>query len=147
MLGEAGNRLMQAGPVPWLSLAALIYLVHIFEEFWGGTAFSLKLSQMRGVNLTPKQFVTVNVVFFLFLILSIFLCLRLNFPAFFLVVFGTVALINGLLHTVTSLRTTTYNPGLITGLLLFVPFGVGTLFRFIGDLSLPERFSAITLSF
>jgi Protein of unknown function with HXXEE motif len=147
MLGDAVDSLTPAGPVPWLCLAALIYVLHVFEEFWAGTGFSLKLSQMRGINLTPKQFLTINLLAFLFLIVSIVLCLRLNFPSYFLVVFGAVALVNALLHTVASIRTTTYNPGLITGLLLFVPFGVGTFCRFIGDLSVPERCTAIALSF
>ncbi|HEX8921687.1 MAG TPA: HXXEE domain-containing protein, partial [Pyrinomonadaceae bacterium] len=46
-----------------------------------------------------------------------------------LVSFGMVVLINGLVHAGASVLTRSYSPGLISGLLLFVPLGAITLRR------------------
>lgn len=46
-----------------------------------------------------------------------------------LVSFGTVFLVNGLVHAIASLLTKSYSPGLVSGLLLFVPLGTVTLTR------------------
>lgn len=43
--------------------------------------------------------------------------------------YGTVVLINGLVHGVASIVTVSYSPGLISGLLLFIPLGAITLHR------------------
>ncbi len=43
--------------------------------------------------------------------------------------FGTVVLINGLVHAIASVVTFSYSPGLVSGLLLFIPLGAITLRR------------------
>ena len=54
---------------------------------------------------------------------------RLGFPQFLLVSLGAFVLINGARHAVTSIKQVTYSPGLVTGLLVFIPLGVFTLVR------------------
>ena len=46
-----------------------------------------------------------------------------------LVSFGMVVLVNGLAHAIASVVTLSYSPGLVSGLLLFVPLGAITLRR------------------
>ena len=46
-----------------------------------------------------------------------------------LVSFGTVVLINGAVHALASVVTVSYSPGLISGLLLYIPLGAITLGR------------------
>jgi hypothetical protein len=46
------------------------------------------------------------------------------------VILGTVVLINGLSHLVTSSYYREYGPGLISGVLIWIPFGLATLIRF-----------------
>lgn len=55
--------------------------------------------------------------------------LRTKSYRWLLVSFGTVFLVNGLVHAGASLVTKSYSPGLISGLLLFVPLGAMTLMR------------------
>ena len=79
------------------------------------------------------------------MILGIFLARRLNFPNLFDVVLGTTVLVNGLTHTVQTLYHGEYVPGLVTGLLIWLPLGVMTLVRFKRSLSAQRYVLAIAL--
>jgi hypothetical protein len=63
------------------------------------------------------------------MMVGVILALRMKSYRWLLVSFGTVVLINGLVHAGASIVTRSYSPGLISGLLLFVPLGVVTLLR------------------
>jgi hypothetical protein len=113
---------------PWSFPSA--YFIHLIEEYLGGGALSgTSLTRLKGINLTSRQFLIVNGIALLLMILGISLSRKFKFPEWLLVCLGTVVLINGLSHTVSSLTMSEYNPGLITGLLLFIPLGFITLIR------------------
>jgi phosphate starvation-inducible membrane PsiE len=102
--------------------------VHIIEEYLGGGALSAPpLTRLKGVNHSSRQFLIINGIAFLLMILGIGLSRKFKFPEWLLVCLGTVVLINGLSHTVSSLTMAEYNPGLITGVLLFIPLGAITV--------------------
>ena len=109
----------------WLFPATL--LAHITEEYWGGLAFSSSPSSMRGVNLTPAMFLLMTGLAWALMVTGIFLARKFNFPELFLVLLGTIVLINGLSHTISSIVGAEYNPGLISGLLIWIPLGGVTL--------------------
>lgn len=54
---------------------------------------------------------------------------RFRFQEWLIVLLGTVALANGVSHTITAARTGAYNPGLVTGLVVFIPIGAISLLR------------------
>jgi len=54
--------------------------------------------------------------------------LKIESMRWLLISFATVVLLNGLLHLAASLVTVSYSPGLLTGLLLWVPLGALVLF-------------------
>lgn len=113
---------------PWLFPFA--YLIHITEEYVGGGALYIAaLTKLKGVDLTSRQFLIINGVAFPLLILGIILSQKFNFPEWMLVCLGTIFLINGFAHTIASLAMADYHPGLITGILIFIPLGVLTLIR------------------
>jgi hypothetical protein len=113
---------------PWLFPSA--YFIHLIEEYLGGGAlYGTSPARLKSINLTPRQFLIVNGIALLLMILGISLSRKFKFPEWLLVCLGTVVLINGLSHTVSSLAMAGYNPGLITGLLLFIPLGAITLIR------------------
>jgi hypothetical protein len=113
---------------PWLFPST--YFVHVIEEYLGGGALSAPpLARLKGIDLSSRQFLIVNGIAFLLMILGISLSRKFKFPEWLLVCLGTVVLINGLSHTVSSLTMSEYNPGLITGVLLFIPLGAVTLNR------------------
>jgi hypothetical protein len=109
----------------WLFPATL--LLHLIEEYWGGTALSNSPDKMRGVNLAPAQFLALTGFGLALMIAGIILALRFGFPQLLLVILGIFVLINGLSHTLTSVLKAEYNPGVISGLLIWIPLGVVTL--------------------
>ena len=105
-----------------------MYVAHIAEEHWGGEGFSAYSARTRGINLSPTRFLVLNGIGILLIIFGIFMAHRFSFQEWLIVLFAALALANGLSHTVRTVRTGEYNPGLVTGLLDFVPIGGVTLF-------------------
>jgi hypothetical protein len=118
---------------PWLFPST--YLIHIAEEYWGGDGYSAHMAKTRGINLTPQRFFLLTSLGWLIMTAAIVIAERLNFPQLMLVIFGTVVLANGLSHALTGVKLARYNPGLYTGLLLWVPLGAATLARLNGSMS------------
>lgn len=114
----------------WSWLFPLTYLLHIAEELWGGEGYSAYLKRLRGVELPQTEFLVGQAIGMALIIAGILLARRFNFPRQLLVILGTVVFINGLSHLSTSLFHREYGPGLITGVLIWIPFGIVTLIRF-----------------
>lgn len=110
-----------------LWLFPISYLIHVTEEFFGGAGFSLAPQRMRGMNLTPVEFIVVNAATWLLLIGVILIARRRGFPHLLAICLATVMAANGLLHLTASWRASAYTPGLVTGALLLVPLGVAIL--------------------
>jgi hypothetical protein len=111
----------------WAWLFPIAYLVHIAEEYWGG--FPVWVSRFWGVESSDSNFLSWNGGAWLMMLVGVALVLWTKSYRWLLVGFGTVVLINGTVHTVASVLTRSYSPGLISGLLLFVPLGAITLVR------------------
>jgi hypothetical protein len=110
---------------PWLF--PLTYLIHIAEEYWGGDGYSAYLSRTKGVDLTAARFLLMTGLGLALMIAGIPLAQAFRFPQLLLVILGTVVLVNGVSHAVSSVAKASYNPGLISGILIWIPLGVITL--------------------
>lgn len=119
---------------PWLFPAA--YVLHIAEEYWGGNGYSEYLSRTKGVTLSSLRFLLLTGFGWVLMIAGIPLTQVFGFPQLAMVILATVFLVNGLSHTISSAVTVKYNPGLVTGMLIWIPLGIVTLFQ------LRERMSA-----
>jgi Protein of unknown function with HXXEE motif len=113
----------------WLWLFPLTFLVHIAEEYWGGEGFSAYLARARGVQLSPTRFLVMNGIGWVLMIVGVILARKLGFAQWLLVCLGMVVMGNGLSHTINTLVTGEYNPGVISGLLIWIPLGAATLLR------------------
>ncbi|MDZ7269410.1 MAG: HXXEE domain-containing protein [candidate division KSB1 bacterium] len=113
----------------WVWLFPATYLVHLGEEFCGGEGFYRWLVQFAGNGLTAGQFLTINAAFMSIMIASMLLILRAPAWRWLLCGYGALVMINGMLHGIGTLITATYSPGLVSGMLLWVPLGVYTLRR------------------
>jgi hypothetical protein len=111
--------------LPWLFPAT--YLVHIAEEYWGGGGFSAYLARARGVNLPVSRFLLMNGIGLALMVLGVVLARRFNFTHWLLACLGAVVLGNGVSHTINTLVSREYNPGLVSGLLIWIPLGLLTL--------------------
>lgn len=113
----------------WLWLFPATYLVHLTEEYWGGEGFYRWLAKFAGNGLTAGQFLSINAVFMIIMILSMLVILRGPAWHWLLSGYGTLVVINGALHVIGTMVTATYSPGLVSGVLLWIPLGIYTLRR------------------
>ncbi len=114
----------------WSWLFPLTYIIHIGEEFYGGEGYPAYLKRLRGVEMSSTKFLVGQAIGLALIVVGILIARRLSFPRQLLVILGTVVLINGLSHLVTSSYYREYGPGLISGVLIWIPFGLATLIRF-----------------
>jgi Protein of unknown function with HXXEE motif len=128
---------------PWLF--PVTYLVHIAEEYWGGDGYSAHLANTRGVKLPPTNFLVLTGLGGVLMIVGIMLAAQFKFPQLLLVIFGALVLANGLSHTISGVSTAKYNPGLISGVLLWIPLGAITLLRLKGSMSGHRFFTALVI--
>jgi hypothetical protein len=117
----------------WAWLFPASYLIHIAEEYWGG--FPAWIARFWGVESSSGHFLSWNGGALVMMTVGVWLVLRTKSYRWLLVSFATVVLINGLVHTVASMVTLSYSPGLVSGLLLFVPLGALTLRRAFRDVN------------
>jgi hypothetical protein len=97
------------------------------EEYWGG--FPDWIARFWGVESSLSNFLSWNGGALFMMAVGVALVLKTKSYRWLLVSFGTVFLVNGLVHAIASLLTKSYSPGLVSGLLLFVPLGTVTLAR------------------
>jgi hypothetical protein len=109
----------------WLIPAT--YVLHIAEEYWGGEGFPAYIARTRGVHLSPSRFLLMNSIGCALMVLGVVLAHRYKFRQWLLVCLGMVVMGNGLSHTVNSIVTREYNPGVVSGLLIWIPLGLMSL--------------------
>ena len=124
---EPGDKTWPAA-LGWLYPAT--YAIHILEELWGGEGFTAWLVRVAGVELAPRQFLVWNALALLSLAAGVLLTLRFRHLRWLLLACGVAFTLNALSHFAASLYTLSYSPGLLSGLLLWLPLGALTLMRF-----------------
>jgi Protein of unknown function with HXXEE motif len=125
--------------VLWSWLFPLTYIIHIVEEFYGGEGYPAYLKRLRGVEMAPTKFLVGQGIGLALIILGILIARRFSFPRQLLIILAAVVMINGLTHLVTSSYYRQYGPGLISGVLIWIPLGIATLIRFKNDIK-PGRY-------
>jgi Protein of unknown function with HXXEE motif len=127
MPAEATPRHIRSFTGSWAWLFPISYLIHIAEEYWGG--FPAWIARFWGVESSLSNFLSWNGGALLMMTVGVAIALKTKSYRWLLVSFGTVVLINGLVHAGASVLTRSYSPGVISGLLLFIPLGAITLLR------------------
>ncbi len=108
-------------------LYPLTLVAHLAEEYFGGVRLADSPQTMKGVNLTRAQFLALTGFGVVLVLIGIILARSFGFTQLLLVILGTFILINGTSHAITSWLKAEYNPGVATGLLLWIPLGAVTL--------------------
>ena len=106
-------------------LFPVTYLIHVTEEYLAGVALATSPTKIRGANLTPAQFLILNGIAYLLIVVGMLIAQRLKFRSWLLVCLGTVVMVNGLFHVASGLRIAGYNPGLASGFLIWIPLDWG----------------------
>jgi len=117
-------------------IAPFVFILHVLEEAPGFVAWFNSLVP-RGI--TQSSFLTVNAVALTITILITLLVAASPHPASGLVLaawVGFLMLANGLLHLVGTIAHGRYCPGVVSGTLLYLPYGVLLLRKIVRDLEL-----------
>lgn len=114
--------------VPPLAAFPLSYAFHVIEEAWGGETFPVWASRLSGTSFTREEFIVLNGAAFAAMCLAV--AAASQWPRARCIVvptLGTIVAGNGALHVVASLWSGTYSPGVVSGVLLWLPLGAWTL--------------------
>ena len=101
------------------ALLPVAFLLHVCEEWFGG--FSRWTGEIVGVSIGAERFLIINTIGFLVLLVGTFAARRRPGFAWLAAVAAALLGLNGLLHALATLGLGRYSPGVITGLLLYVP--------------------------
>jgi hypothetical protein len=123
----------------WTWLFPFSYALHIAEEYWGG--FYLWLSDLSGADLSREDFLLLNGIAFVVMTAGVAIGSMRPGARWLLAGFGTVVLVNSLLHIGGSMLTRSYSPGVVTGTVLWLPLGLYALRRVRREVS-AGRFAA-----
>jgi len=107
----------------WLLALPASYLAHLCEEWWGGEGFASWMTRVAGAPISETRFIIVNGVAAPLFVVGTVLAITKPWWAWFAVTFGTIVVVNGLLHVLGSLGTGSYSPGVVTGSALYLPLG------------------------
>jgi hypothetical protein len=113
----------------WIWLFPTAYLVHLAEEFWSPPTFYVWASRFAGIDFTARVFLATNTLFAALMIVAVALIRRGTWPPWVVLALATVVALNGLLHLLGTALSRSYSPGLLSGLLLYLPLGAATLVR------------------
>ena len=115
---------MKFTPLIIALLMPFIFGLHILEEyFWGFPAW---FSDLLNAKLSVNKFLVINIIAFFIIDANGMLHVIKKGSNYFTAVIGSLLFINGISHVVTSIVTTSYSPGTVTGLILYLPLGIIT---------------------
>ena len=144
----AGNERSDVATTPrrhWPLAFPTTYLVHIAEEWWGG--FLAWSARFLGFQLTPAQYWRLNGIAWVAMLVMSLVATRGPDKRWLVIPLATAVLVNGLAHLVASLVTATYSPGVISGVVLWVPLGAVVLRRMFSQLERRLFWSGVALGF
>ena len=109
----------------WLLPGA--YAAHLLEEWFGG--FPEWVGTVVGAPLPRSAFLAINAVAFLLMLVAVRLSTRREESGWMAIAIATILGVNGVAHIFGSLATRSYSPGLITGVVLYLPLAKLLLMR------------------
>ncbi len=113
----------------WVWLVPAAYVVHVLEEAFGGHGLMEWMAAGGGVDLSLAEFLGVNMVGLAALCLAAWASRRWKAWLWPLVSGATIFIANGIWHVAICAMTWSYIPGVLTGLLLYIPLGCLVMFR------------------
>ena len=120
----------------------LTYCIHVAEEYWGGESFYGWVSRLWQIDFSREEFLAINAVALIAMIAAT-LAANITPARWPIAALGFITAFNGTVHAVASIVTTGYSPGVISGVLIWIPLGAYALRRCWGVLSRREFFGAI----
>ncbi|MEO7970049.1 MAG: HXXEE domain-containing protein [bacterium] len=116
-------------------LFPLTYLIHVAEEYWWGEGYPAYILRVRGVHLSTTRFMVAQTLGTALMAAGIMLARRFNFPHMMVIIMSSTVLVNGLTHTMTSLSSGVYGPGVLSSAFIWIPLSIFCLVQFKRNLS------------
>lgn len=142
-ISEEHNGQGQVGLWAWAIPAA--FVVHVLEEAFGGAGLMEWMAGGGGVDWSLSEFLRANLVGLAALCLAAWASRRWEAWRWPLVSGATIFVANGFWHAAICVMTRSYIPGVLTGLLLYVPLGCFVLVRALQLMSLRSYITAIII--
>ncbi|HSE39808.1 MAG TPA: HXXEE domain-containing protein [Acidobacteriota bacterium] len=95
--------------------------IHVAEEFWAGEGFLKWNARTSGANFSVQKFFILLALAFALVILGALLVRRYPRMRWIISALATISLINGISHLISTISHYRYSPGLISGVLLWIP--------------------------
>jgi len=118
---DGRNRNESVGMWAWLLPAA--YAAHVIEEAFGGGGFMAWMYAGGGVRLSLAAFLGLNAAGVTLLCLAAWAARRTRACAWPLASGAAVVFVNGVWHAAICAMTRSYIPGVVTGLVVYLPVG------------------------
>lgn len=115
-----------------------VFLIHIGEEY---RAVGLP----HGLHMTSERFLVLTGAAWIAAVLCLLLTWRSALDERMRLCLATVFFINAWSHLLHSLWSFSYDPGLITGMIMFFPLGAYTLWKMHGRMKRPRFLKTITV--
>lgn len=109
----------------WGWLFPAIFVLHILEEHFGG--FHIWLAGITGKEPSLPQFLALNIVCLIVMAVGTLVAMRLHNWRGLVLASAVAVVINGVAHLVASIATQSYSPGVLTGMLMWMPLGTYTI--------------------
>jgi len=113
----------------WTWLVPIAFTIHVVEEAFGGDGLMEWMAAGGGVDWSLVEFLGANMVGLGVLCLAAWAARRWEAWRWPLVSGVTIFIANGIWHAAICVMTRSYIPGVLTGLLLYIPVGGFVIFR------------------
>ncbi|MCI0446495.1 HXXEE domain-containing protein [bacterium] len=114
-------------PARWSWFFPTTLPIHIAEEFWAGEGFLSWNARATGAVFSVAKFFTLVSVGFILVLIGVLLARHYKKMRWIISALATIFLINGFSHLIATLTHSRYSPGLVSGLLLWIPFSIWIL--------------------
>lgn len=131
------------GPCAWWF--PISYFAHAAEEYCCGDTFPVWISRLAGVNFTATAFLWLNGIALLLMLAAAWLATHAQRMRPVIATLATIVAINGTAHAVASIATASYSPGLVTGVVLWLPLGAAALRQCSREFSRRSLFAGVAL--
>jgi len=111
-------------PLHIVWLLPLAFIFHLLEEYFADPGLAAWISDFFDTDLSINDFIFINAIAFGILFLFAITYTFWNANNMILLAIGTLFFVNGIIHLLASLYTLSYVPGIVTGLVIYIPLGL-----------------------
>jgi hypothetical protein len=130
--------------IAWFLPAA--YLLHLLDEYFIGAGFAGWFSMLFKASLSESNFIVINAAGLTIVLLIAILYTLGKANNIVLATVGSLFFINGIIHPLVSFLTATFSPGTITGVIIYLPFGLIVFIKIFPLLQEQQRMFSVVLA-